>query len=1770
MKNEIIEKVKEEEKIDRYEPSEEIISTIIKKYKEINEDNKKGNEPPISIFTLSQICRAVKIFDKKEIKDATHEMLVELSLMLILNKDLDFNNLVIPEPIYKYLLELPDEPESDDNKFFYLESQSLCNFMAIIHAASLINLPLCILGDPGVGKTAMIRSFSRIRALKYNKSSIYKPCFQLHTFHNGTKPNDFFGITTFKENGQIIFTNGTLTSAMKYGYIFIADEMNVSPVQTMKSLSPALEPAFGENIYIPGIEQNIIIHKSFNFIACQNFLGTIGRNAIPDSIKSRFRQLKFPSQSEIDIQNICINMKKAFYSGKVNHKFKNTGAALCGKYMMEFNKMEQKLLPKWSFRDITKIFKRMLYQEEYMSNFKNINITHNILFYTLSSINEAELTKKNFDKGKKSFLDKICDLIYEVFRKELDLKDEHRKNLLECYFQKPIIKTSKDENGIGTDFLMKKDIGIGLNLFKRYFESNNRFSGDIKNLDKFPSFSNDFFKILLSDEEEPLLLVGQTGYKTFLSQLILKNTIPVTVNQESTIEQLLGSTTFLSKVEAKLFYLKNICDIVDSGQYEELEKKILKNSEQISENEINEICKNKSTPFNWALKELKRKLLKKDDDNEIQNVLSDMILEFRPGLILTAILSKKKLILKNLSNLPTTVLERFNELFSGKHNLTINEDIHNTFTPSNDKELRNFSRYFRVFATCQDNSVSKLSEAVLSRFTVIHVKTYTENEQESVLESYCKFKNLDITKKEIEKLIRLSTFYKEKNKIINLNQMISILYFTSKLNEKSKNNNDFNFALILFRFVNGNNTTRTYEQELLEYSFKELKQNINIKSNGSNPLEEIKDRDGKVEGIKSKITNLVINSSHSISTMNIAFTRNIIDMIDILHLCIYVGIPVILEGENGLGKKTAIQYVADSLGLEVINIILSKSTNTEQLLGKIQITKNENNGIKVETIKTKLRKNLERTQNSGKSIIVFHNLNNASAAVLELISDIFNYKQQTILLADGSKINKGKINVVGLFDPQNGMSNRDRLPHNLRQSCIYHILKFRNKDERVNDLANIIDTKFKDSNYIDDNGKTNNFISDIVNFSTRYTKTYEYLKEQNEKLLTYNDITKYIILRKAVKNKLDDKIISQFIFAYCLSDPKKIEKILEILNLEEAKFNPSFNHNIEKQELYIKLAKEAKEYLTLPVFKKFSEDEINKIKINLETLTKPQKHCILCLAAAYLAGRTCLVQGGTASGKSKIIRVFSEIMGKKLNIYQMNSETGVNIITGQPEIMEKLDENEIIRLDQIFSDINKIVNKNLIENMNIANLKRIDFNNIIKSINKEIQEGKYSEENKIGLINYKNLINKIISPASRFKTQKSTFIKSIEDGNWILIDGIESAPPQIAEKISSLCGDNPELDLIECGPELCYSLKPKVGYKQINKEFRLFITYNPSEMKISTVIEENLITKCITFCLPGIDSKTDYTSQIFYTSLKKAGYDKFLGENLAPRLSNAHSFALEDSINNTDKYCGNVPLTGRKIIFISKEFKDKSKTIEEQIVDALRSFYYFGYNDIKTLPDFKNEIVERFRKDVENFKSNDFIIEDFHRPLLILLRDIQISCVKNEKEKENNFEFSKFIELCMEIRMDSLEFINWHIKDTLRIIEENKTLNDNCKSNYLQISIISKILEEIINEKKFLPMQDLELPIKDEILLKTKELRKPILKLIFLSKLVTNEESYFTQNLDFNKIQNLEKDLNMFFDKIKLLSDNQNINTFQIFIEELHKLSQNDVYKEFIPKLYFF
>jgi len=288
----------------------------------------------------------------------------------------------------------------------------------------------------------------------------------------------------------------------------------------------------------------------------------------------------------------------------------------------------------------------------------------------------------------------------------------------------------------------------------------------IQILNNLPSYLNTLFKVLLSSNDEPLLLTGNTCYKTFLAEEYLDHYASVvSLNQETSIEQLLGSSKLFNKNDAKEFYLIQLCNCIQSNKTKELlsllkqrsnEEKKIKENKKMLDNPQNNIKEKKNlkkiidddikdlqnpTFKNTTINILYKKLF--DEENEKSkkdnnNLISGMITEFRPGLFLSAILGKKSLILKNFPNAKSVVLERFNELFSGKHCITLYEDIYDTFTQNHCKELKTFDNSFRIIATCHEGYEKRLSEALLSRFTIIYAEPYSNQEQKEVL--YMKIK----------------------------------------------------------------------------------------------------------------------------------------------------------------------------------------------------------------------------------------------------------------------------------------------------------------------------------------------------------------------------------------------------------------------------------------------------------------------------------------------------------------------------------------------------------------------------------------------------------------------------------------------------------------------------------------------------------------------------------------------------------------------------------------------------------------------------------------------------------------------------------------------------------------------------------------------------------------------------------------------------------------------------------------------------------------------
>ena len=151
-----------------------------------------------------------------------------------------------------------------------------------------------------------------------------------------------------------------------------------------------------------------------------------------------------------------------------------------------------------------------------------------------------------------------------------------------------------------------------------------------------------------------------------------------------------------------------------------------------------------------------------------------------------------------------------------------------------------------------------------------------------------------------------------------------------------------------------------------------------------------------------------------------------------------------------------------------------------------------------------------------------------------------------------------------------------------------------------------------------------------------------YSSSNNDIPLSLNDINKFISFRDKTYHDLDISIISQFIFVYRHSENEKIQEIIKELKFKAFNFIPKFSLEKEKLIIEIEENEKDKEYqiLELDIKNKFiNREEIQK---RLNTLTNPQKHCLLFLSCSIKSNCPIILQGNTNSGKTHLINLFAE------------------------------------------------------------------------------------------------------------------------------------------------------------------------------------------------------------------------------------------------------------------------------------------------------------------------------------------------------------------------------------------------------------------------------------------------------------------------------------------------------------------------------------------------
>ena len=1720
------------------------------------EENKKFFEETIksirkienfSIHNITKFINSIYriyLIIEKEKRNIGIDIIVNFVYDLIFNKEKNIEKINIDPKILEFFDEKLDEKngnDENDDKYHFKESESLKKFMVFLLASSYINLHLCVIGPPGGGKTTSARAFSRIRGKILDQS---EAPFRMYTFNEGTKPHDFYGSSTLNR-GKIKFNYGALSQAIKDGSVFIADEFNLTSIETMRSIIPVLEHNFNKKNRIPGIEGPIIFNDKFFFIICQNESITLGRNLMPKELDNRLRTIFYPPANKNDIQEICKNINKdindSFNVSKYD-RMKEEFAEKCGEYMIELNNLKLRILSPWSLRDIHKLFSRIANIHKKKSMFFNIDILENILFYTMSPV-----TKENEER----ILDDIINLLVDIFSNEDNkpiLKD-YLKNLYLCdakiksesFFidkKKTVkIKLIKDKCEIELESLEYSEDG------KKDHNISERIA-QLENLNKLPKFLNSLFKLNLSFKNEPILLSGNTSYKKELAKEFLKSASFISLNQEITINQLLGSSSFLNKEDSKYFYLKELCkclkitnlpiymnylkhwlEIKKSGKLEECEEKKLKLKDEIDKIR-NDILRDEKYPFRIAIENLYNKLFEinlQNENSNNNNLLSDMVIEFRPGLIFSAILGQHSLILGDLPNAKTVVLERFNELISGKHSLTLNEDIHETFTSVKEKEFSNFND-FRIIATCKKGYENRLSEALLSRFTIICIENYSQEEQREVLNIKVKGKKME---NDINKLINYSKEFQDKFKIeFPLTKMVKCLDLYEQF---VKNNNKIEIFFPFYILANGLLEKRN---EINIQKLVEIENNFKISKNKN--LEIIENIYLSSQFTKLRIFSGIIRipKNHD----EIYFSEKMKEMINILHAGLCTKSPVILEGFSEQGKSTAIKYLADYLNLEIINVNISKETKVEDLLCQISIEKEENDIIKIKNNETKLLKALKSQEQFPKSIIVFQNLNNASPAVLETLTSIFGPINTNILLPNGDTFQKGEAYIISIFNRQNGVS-REKLPSSLIHNSLYYVVENPDND----DIKKIIKTLFEKYNLEEE----------IDSFEKYFFESKKIISEKNnDSYLTLSDIKKYILFRKKCP-KVNTFIIIQFIFIYRFYKLELIEESKKRLGLIDLTFDPEIEYTNEAKNLKIKLIQgERESYIEAKTFdNELINKDIENIINSFNNITIYGKYALIFLICSVLTKRACILQGENCSGKTFLIRFLAKMFGRKLIEYQMNSDVGMSLFTRDSIINKSLSTKDKRKLGELILQVKDLLKLDEKDYVDVSNLSVPQYKKIIKEINSKILNLKDKDKNNLELlIKVKKQISLIISPVNQLQYKESDFIRALREGEWVLIDGIESAPNQIIEKLISLCGDNPELNIYETGKGIYFNKNGGDNIEKIHENFHLFITCNPSK-EAAKKIDKSLFSKCMTFTSPQIDSKVEDGALVLFSRLRNYNNDDInILLNLSSRLSSFHNFCLKESQKNPFNFAGRIPITPNYLLFISNIFNNsKNESYDNKIYYSLDNYWKSVSND-SIKQDFQHNSLIKFLDEPFELKTKQTLIEKL-KDILIIIKNAQIIILNNENI--SNFHFEKLVIEILNLKLNEIDIENIikYLNETLEMLSESNK-SHSYFGKIKQIKIIVDLLTEIKSAflKNEIEPQFYNMNLNADEIDKIKPIEKPIKLLKLLKQLLINKNIY-NQNIKiFIFDSNFEQLLNLVTNFIK----NQNRNSFHYLIEFLH------------------
>ena len=245
---------------------------------------------------------------------------------------------------------------------------------------------------------------------------------------------------------------------------------------------------------------SLTINEGFFFIGCQNDLTMNGRRPIPESIKRKILCIEYPEPTKEDLITLCSSIANQFNL--------DSQIAVCTATLVEAIRRDL-TIKSWSLREVRIIYKRIAYFQTKATEFVGFTPIHHFAFMLISPF-----------KGQIDMIERIATIVCQSFG-----QTDYIDTLIEIMKKGVIVQRYINGNPVNQHYIDQMD----------KTHTNDEYSvklikGPLKLLifnsqlffinESIVQLWETIFEIYLTNQSEPLLFIGPSGFKTYLASLI--------------------------------------------------------------------------------------------------------------------------------------------------------------------------------------------------------------------------------------------------------------------------------------------------------------------------------------------------------------------------------------------------------------------------------------------------------------------------------------------------------------------------------------------------------------------------------------------------------------------------------------------------------------------------------------------------------------------------------------------------------------------------------------------------------------------------------------------------------------------------------------------------------------------------------------------------------------------------------------------------------------------------------------------------------------------------------------------------------------------------------------------------------------------------------------------------------------------------------------------------------------------------------------------------